>query len=242
MQRCIMVLKQIFFSFSLTSLKLNKFTLFNRLWGFNHFLKANLICSVFIFACLSASSANAASPVILVYGDSLSAAYGIRQEQGWVALLKERVQQEKMNYSVVNASISGETTSGGLSRIEKVLKEHQPKLILIELGANDGLRGLPITAMRNNLEAMITKSLKYKVKVILVGMRIPPNYGIKYTRDFKEAYAILANQYKLPLVPFLLNGVAGNHELNQEDGLHPLAKAEPTILNNVWDAVEGAIK
>ena len=186
--------------------------------------------------------ANAAKPVILVYGDSLSAAYGIAQEQGWVALLQQRIDAEKLNYTVINASISGETTSGGLSRIEAALKEHRPQLILIELGANDGLRGLPIIEMRKNLNTMITLSQKYKAKVILVGMRIPPNYGLKYTRDFKESYEVLAKQYKLPLVPFLLDGVAGNRELNQDDGIHPLAKSEPKVLDNVWDILKNVIK
>lgn len=184
----------------------------------------------------------AAKPIILVYGDSLSAAYGIAQEQGWVALLQQRINEKKINYTVINASISGETTSGGLSRIEAALKEHRPQWILMELGANDGLRGLPIIEMRKNLNAMIAMSLKYKSKVILVGMRIPPNYGIKYTRDFKESYEILAKQYQLALVPFLLDGIAGNHELNQDDGLHPLAKAEPAILNNVWNVLKDIIK
>ena len=235
--------------FSLTAFKPHRFSHLNNIWGCHSFLKANfkrfLICASLISVNLTASpvsAANAAKPVILVYGDSLSAAYGIAQEQGWVALLQQRLKQQKLNYAVINASISGETTSGGLSRLEKTLKEHQPKLILIELGANDGLRGLPINEMRKNLEAMITTTQKYKAKVILLGMKIPPNYGLKYTRDFKEVYETLAKQYKLPLVPFLLDGVAGKHELNQDDGLHPLAVAEPAVLNNVWDVVEDTIK
>ncbi len=241
-----MLLKKLLFSLSLTRVKCNKFTQLNTTWGWADDLKAKykrfLVFTSFVLTGLTTISANAANPVMLVYGDSLSAAYGIAQEQGWVALMQQRIQQQQLNYSVVNASISGETTSGGLSRIEKALKEHQPKLILIELGANDGLRGLPITEMRNNLEAMINKSQKYKAKVILVGMKIPPNYGFKYTHDFIQSYEMLAKQYKLPLVPFLLEGVAGNHELNQEDGLHPLAKAEPAVLNNVWEVVEEVIK
>lgn len=241
-----MLFKKILFPFGLTSLGLNKFTQLNNTWGCIHHLKGNLKRLVvgisLIFASLVSLAANAANPVVLVYGDSLSAAYGIPQEQGWVALLQQRIQQQKLSYYVVNASISGETTSGGLSRIEKTLKEHQPKFILIELGANDGLRGLPIAEMRKNLESMITTSQKYKANVILLGMKIPPNYGFKYTHDFQESYEILAKQYKLPLVTFLLDGVAGKHELNQEDGLHPLAKAEPAVLNNVWNVVEDVIK
>ncbi len=196
----------------------------------------------FIVISFETLAAHGANTVILVYGDSLSAAYGIAQEQGWVTLLQQRILQQKPNYLVVNASISGETTSGGLSRLEKALKQYQPTLILIELGANDALRGLPIAEIRKNLEAMITISKKNNSKVILLGMKIPPNYGIKYTRNFQESYQILATQYKLPFVPFLLDGVAGNRELNQEDGLHPLAKAEPVVLNNVWRVVKEVIK
>lgn len=209
--------------------------------GYKRVLKL-LLPLVWLGLLASPLLAQATKPFILVYGDSLSAAYGIAQEQGWVALLQQRIDEKKLNYSVINASISGETTSGGLSRIEATLKQHRPQFILLELGANDGLRGLPINEMRKNLNTMMTLSQKYKAKVILVGMRIPPNYGIKYTRDFKESYEILARQYKLPLVPFLLDGVAGRRELNQDDGMHPVAKAEPTVLNNVWDILEDIIE
>lgn len=241
-----MLLKKIFLLLIQTRARLNKFTQLISKYGCCIHLKGNfkrLVVGIsFIVISFETLAAHATNPVILVYGDSLSAAYGIAQEQGWVTLFWQRIQQQRLNYSVVNASISGETTSGGLSRIEKTLKQHQPTLILIELGANDGLRGLPIAEMRKNLEAMITISKKYKSKVILLGMKIPPNYGVKYTRNFQETYQILAKQYKLPFVPFLLDGVAGNRELNQEDGLHPLAKAEPVVLNNVWRVVKEVIK
>lgn len=226
-----------------------RFNLANLTLGLTHAFKARLqqhhkiILKLALVGLISSPLlAQAAKPIILVYGDSLSAAYGIAQEQGWVVLLQHRIDEKKLNYTVINASISGETTSGGLSRIKAALKQHRPQWILIELGANDGLRGLPIKEMRKNLNAMIIMSQKYKTKVILVGMKIPPNYGLKYTNDFKESYEMLAKQYQLPLVPFLLDSVAGNHELIQEDGLHPLAKAQPTVLNNIWDILKDVIK
>ena len=241
-----MLFKKIIFVLNLTCERLIKFIQLIRKCGYNMHLKIDfkrLVVGIsFIVISFETLAAHVANTVILVYGDSLSAAYGIAQEQGWVTLLQQRILQQKPNYLVVNASISGETTSGGLSRLEKALKQYQPTLILIELGANDALRGLPIAEIRKNLEAMITISKKNKSKVILLGMKIPPNYGIKYTRNFQESYQILATQYKLPFVPFLLDGVAGNRELNQEDGLHPLAKAEPVVLNNVWRVVKEVIK
>lgn len=232
---------------ALTNRSLNKFSQLANTWGRSSNLKVNGLRLAIrlvnvIFLSVASLPAHAAKPVILVYGDSLSAAYGIAQEQGWVSLLQQRLDKNKLNFTVINASISGETTSGGLSRIDGALKEHQPKIILIELGANDGLRGLPIAEMRKNLNAMIAISKKYKAKVILIGMRIPPNYGLKYTGDFKSSYELLAKQYKLAFVPFLLDGVAGSRELNQEDGIHPIAKAEPIVLNNVWRVLEVIIK
>ncbi|MEZ0232379.1 MAG: arylesterase [Methylophilaceae bacterium] len=179
-------------------------------------------------------SSYAADANILVFGDSLSAAYGIPREQGWVSLLQERLKTQGYPYHVVNASISGETTSGGLSRINAALKEHQPAIVLIELGANDGLRGLSIDALQNNLSKIIETSKKSKAQVILVGMRIPPNYGIRYAKEFSAAYTNLAKQYQLPLIPFLLDGIAGKPELTIEDGLHPNVTAQPQLLDNVW--------
>lgn len=174
------------------------------------------------------------SPSILVYGDSLSAAYDIPREQGWVALLQQRLQAQKFPHRVVNASVSGETTSGGLSRFSHVLQQHQPDIVLIALGANDGLRGLPVSEMRRNLSSLIQASLNNHAQVLLIGIRIPPNYGPHYTREFRAVYTELAGQYKLPLLPFLLDGVAGNATLTLDDGLHPNAQAQPRILDNVW--------
>lgn len=182
----------------------------------------------------SVNSAQAATPTILVYGDSLSAAYGIPREQGWVTLLQQRLQKQKFPHQIINASVSGETTSSGLSRISSTLKQHKPNFILIELGANDGLRGLPISNMRHNLSAMIEASKQAGAKVFLIGIMIPPNYGPRYTADFKDSYTELALRFKLPLVPFLLDGVAGQRHLIQDDGLHPTAAAQGLVLENVW--------
>jgi acyl-CoA thioesterase-1 len=179
-----------------------------------------------------------ASQTILVFGDSLSAAYGIPRETGWVSLLDQRLASDKPGYRVINASVSGETTSGGLRRIAAALSEHQPAIVLIELGANDGLRGLQIDDTRSNLATMIELCHQSRAKVVLIGMRIPPNYGIQYTRNFSEMFSGLARQYKLQLVPFLLDGIAGNPDRVQPDGLHPVATAQPLILENVWPALQ----
>lgn len=180
----------------------------------------------------------AATPTILVYGDSLSAAYGIPREQGWVTLLQRRLQNQGFPHQVVNASISGETTSGGLSRMQSTLKQYQPEIVLIELGANDGLRGLPLSDMQHNLTAMIEASQAVKARVVLLGMMIPPNYGQQYTKAFAESYSKLAQRYRLPLVTFFLDGVAGNPALVLDDGLHPSVTAQPQILDNVWKVLQ----
>ena len=184
----------------------------------------------------------AATPTILVYGDSLSAAYGIPRDQGWVNLLQQRLQKQGLPYQVVNASISGETTSGGLSRIAQTLRQYKPDFVLLELGANDGLRGLPVTEMQHNLSAMIETSQKAKARVLLIGIMIPPNYGPRYTHEFTDSYPTLAQRYKLPLLPFLLDGVAGKPELTQDDGLHPTAAAQLQVLDNVWKVLEPALE
>jgi acyl-CoA thioesterase-1 len=189
-----------------------------------------------LVSTLVAQPANAkqTSPVIVIFGDSLSAAYGIPQHEGWVALLQQRLNQQKLNYQVINASISGETTSGGLSRFAEMLKQQKPNIVLIELGGNDGLRGLSAVETYNNLEAMIQQAKKAKAKVLLIGMKIPPNYGLKYSRQFSENYQSLAKKHGVTLVPFLLDGVAGTPDLVQADGLHPTAAAQAQLLENVW--------
>ena len=175
-----------------------------------------------------------ASQTILVFGDSLSAAYGITRESGWVSLLEKKLAREKPGWRVVNASVSGETTGSGLRRIAPALAEHQPSIVILELGANDGLRGLPIKDMQRNLTAIIQACRKAKARVLLLGMKLPPNYGISYTKEFSETFPMLASKFKTKLVPFLLDGVAGDPTLTQADGLHPLAQAQPRLLENVW--------
>lgn len=176
---------------------------------------------------------------IMIYGDSLSASYGIDPRRGWVSLLQEKLKSEGVN--VVNASVSGETTSGGLARIGNDLKNIRPTIVVIELGANDGLRGLKIADMQQNLQAIIAKTLAAKVKVILVGVQIPPNYGLDYAQQFRETYATLATKNKIILVPFLLEGFADKLELFQADRVHPTAAAQPTILDNMLPAIRQAM-
>ena len=184
----------------------------------------------------------AAEKSILVYGDSLSAAYGIAQTRGWVALLGERLKREHPDYSVANASISGETSGGGLSRIPKVLDQHKPNIIVLELGANDGLRGLPVAAMKKNLAAMIEHAQKSGARVVLVGMKLPPNYGPDYTQAFEAAYGELAKRYQTALVPFLLEGLAQKPDFFQPDRIHPTEAAQPLIAQHVWKALRPLLR
>jgi len=179
---------------------------------------------------------------ILVHGDSLSAAYGIAAKRGWVALLGERLKRERIDYSVVNASISGEVTAGGLARLPRALAQHRPAVVILELGGNDGLRGLPVAEMSRNLSAMIAMSKKSGARVLLVGMRIPPNYGPEYTREFEAAFADLARRHKAALAPFLLQGVAEDLRLFQPDRIHPNEAAQPVLLDNVWRALQPLLR
>jgi acyl-CoA thioesterase I len=172
-------------------------------------------------------------PIILVMGDSLSAGYGINPKQGWVNLLQEERLKNKTG-RMINASVSGETTSGGVTRLPALITTHNPNIVIIELGANDGLRGQPLKLMQNNLQLMIDMCKKSGAEVLLVGMQIPTNYGQRYTREFKQAYPQLSEKNQIALVPFLLENVATNTDLFQDDGLHPNAKAQPLIANNVW--------
>ncbi len=178
------------------------------------------------------------SPVIMVFGDSLSAAYGIREEQGWVALLQEKLQHEGYSHRVVNASVSGETTTGGLARLPAALRANSPDLVILELGGNDGLRGLPIQSLEDNLQAMIDQIKQHGADVLLVGIQIPPNYGPRYTEPFAQVFPTLAERESLPLVPFLIDGIAQKAELMQNDGIHPRAEAQPMIVDNVWPVLE----
>ena len=187
-----------------------------------------------LFICLSSG---AWGKTILVYGDSLSAAYGIAEKRGWVAQLAERLERERLDYSVVNASISGETSSGGLHRLAKVLAQHKPAVVVLELGANDGLRGLPVAQMRNNLSAMIQQAQKAGARVVLVGIRMPPNYGPEYTRAFESAFAEVAKRHRTALVPFLFEGMGDDFAKFQPDRIHPTEDAQPILLENVWKAL-----
>ncbi|WP_044630747.1 arylesterase [Vreelandella aquamarina] len=186
-------------------------------------------------APLYANTSEEHLPTLLVMGDSLSAAYGIEQEQGWVTLLAERLDGEA---HVVNASISGETTSGGAQRFADIIGQREPDIVLLELGGNDGLRGLPPAQMRTNLATMIEQSQQAGAEVLLLGIDIPPNYGQAYRDAFTSVFHSLADEYDIPLVPFLLEDIALNKQLMQSDGIHPTAEAQPIILENVWPALE----
>lgn len=173
-------------------------------------------------------------PVVLVLGDSLSAGYGIDPREGWVELLQQRLDREMYNYRVVNASVSGDTTSGGRARLGKLLEAHSPAIVILELGGNDGLRGQPLRLMRRNLSEMIEQSHNAEAKVLLVGMQIPPNYGARYTSTFADTYTELASEFDVALVPFFLDKVALNEKLMQSDGIHPRAEAQSQLLDNLW--------
>jgi acyl-CoA thioesterase I len=188
---------------------------------------------------VAGSSAMAGEPVILVFGDSISAGYGLDHvEQGWVELLKTRLETQGYGYQVVNASVSGETTAGGLARLPRALEVHHPTILILELGGNDGLRALPISQMRANLKAMVQSASAAGAKVVLLGMRMPPNYGPEYTEQFRLSFSELANDKKLPLVPFLLNDIALSPKLMQGDQIHPNALGQPILLDNVWPVLK----
>lgn len=192
----------------------------------------------FLFLAVIAGPPAAAANTILVYGDSLSAGFGIPVEQSWPHLLGQRLRQNGSSWTVANASISGETTAGGRSRFDAALKQFRPRIVILALGANDGLRGLPVAAMRDNLAAMVTAARRERARVLLVGMRLPPNYGPDYTRDFEAGFAELAKREKLALLPFLLEPIAGERSAFQADNLHPVAAAQPRLLDHVWPALK----
>jgi len=178
----------------------------------------------------------------MIYGDSLSAGYGLPQGTGWVSLLKKQLKTQLSVNHVVNASISGETTHGGLNRIEQVLKRYRPNIVIIELGANDGLRGRPIKSIRENLEAIVKACKQNKASILLVGIRLPPNYGATYTQRFSTMYHHIAKRHELNLVPFLLAGFGDKPEYFQEDRLHPNKYAQEKMLANVWKVLNKMIK
>ncbi|EEY90560.1 putative arylesterase [Acinetobacter lwoffii SH145] len=179
---------------------------------------------------------------IMILGDSLSAGYGIQPQQGWVNLLQKRLEQQyPKQHKVVNASVSGETTSGALARLPKLLQTHRPDLVVIELGGNDGLRGQPPQMIQKNLASLIQKSQKAKAKVIVFGIKMPPNYGQAYSKAFENNYKVVSQQYKVKLLPFFMQGVAGNKTLMQKDLIHPNAKAQTILLNNAYPYIKGAL-
>jgi len=183
----------------------------------------------------------AGEPVILIVGDSLSAGYGMALDQSWPNLLQQRLDNQGHSYRVFNSSISGDTTQGGLARFPRLLEKHQPGIVIIELGANDGLRGISVDITRNNFTQMIERSISMGATVILTGIRLPPNYGQAYTEKFHAMYAEMAERYGLLLVPFLMEGVALDPDLMQDDGIHPNAQAQPALLENVWTVLEPAL-
>lgn len=193
-------------------------------------LRAALLCAA-LFAVGAASGKPA---TILVLGDSLSAEYGLPRDAGWVRLLADRLAGESAQYSVVNASISGETSSGGRTRLPDLLRQHRPAIVVLQLGANDGLRGLSLAALRQNLGAMVAASRAAQARVLLIGMRIPPNYGSEYAERFAGVFAEVAQAEKVPLVPFLLDGFADDLNYFQADRIHPNRQAQPRMLETVW--------
>lgn len=189
----------------------------------------------------SMSSERSHSPTLLVLGDSISAAFGIEQSKGWVSLLSQKLQDHQYRMQVVNASISGETTQGGLQRLPSLLAKHKPVLVIVELGGNDGLRGLQLSLIEENLREIIATIKAENANILLTGIRLPPNYGQIYTEKFYQIYQDLAKQQKVTLVPFLMDGVARNSALMQTDGIHPTADAQPVMLKNVWEFLQPMI-
>lgn len=186
----------------------------------------------------AANAPEPAKPVIVVLGDSISAEYGLPRDTGWVALLRQRLADERLDYSVANASISGDTTSGGRARLPALMQRLKPSIVIVELGANDALRGVPLSTTEDNLRTIIEQAQQGHAKVVLIGMYVPPNYGPDYTQKFHGLYGDLSKQFQVPLVPFLLAGIADKPEMFQADQIHPAQQAQPLLLNNVWPIVK----
>ncbi|MBT8048571.1 MAG: arylesterase [Xanthomonadales bacterium] len=192
-------------------------------------------------AGLQAATGSEREPVIVVLGDSLSAAYGMEISQSWPSLLQARLHENGYAYRVFNSSITGDTTQGGLARLPRLLEKYRPDIVILELGGNDGLRGLPVEVTRENLASMIEQSQAAGASVILAEMRIPPNYGLTYTEKFNANYMILATQYDITLLPFVLQDIALEDGLMQADGIHPTAEAQPAILDQVWPVLSALL-
>jgi acyl-CoA thioesterase-1 len=191
---------------------------------------------------LASSSAHSATKNVLVLGDSLSAEYGLPRGTGWVSLLDKQLRAEKISFGVVNASISGETTAGGKTRLPALLEQHKPAIVILELGGNDGLRGLSLAATQSNLREMITASTASGARVLLVGMRLPPNYGVDYSKRFAAMYQGLGREKSVKLVPFMLEGLEDTEQYFQPDRIHPNQKAQPIMLDNIWPALRTLLK
>ena len=190
----------------------------------------------------AANAPEPSKPVIVVLGDSISAEYGLPRDTGWVALLRQRLADQRLDYSVANASISGDTTSGGRARLPALMQRLKPSIVIVELGANDALRGVPLPTTEDNLRTIIEQAQQGHAKVVLVGMYVPPNYGPDYTQKFHGMYGELSKQLKVPLVPFLLAGIADKPEMFQADQFHPTQQAQPVLLENVWPAVRPLLR
>jgi len=199
-------------------------------------------CVLLVGPFQAATPADAQKPAILVVGDSLSAGYGMTVDETWVALLERRLAQEGYGYRVVNASVSGDTTGGALNRLPRALELHDPEIVILELGGNDGLRGLPLKQVRANFEAMLTQIKARGAKPLLIGMRIPTNYGPEYAERFHALYGELARQFDVPYVEFFLDNVALDPDLMQDDGIHPNVKAQPILLDNMWPALKPLLR
>ena len=206
----------------------------------------SFILGIVLLGMLPLRAANAAAapaaPVVLVIGDSLSAGYGLETGAGWVALLQRRLHDKGLDWRVVNASISGETTAGGMQRLPALLQRDHPRVVVVELGGNDALRGLSLAATESNLRSMVSACQYFGARVLLVGMRIPPNYGPAYTRGFEQIFPRVARLQRVPLVPFLLADVVGHPDWFQADDIHPTAKAQPVMLDTVWPLLEPLLR
>lgn len=192
--------------------------------------------------CLFAFSPIIHAKTVLIVGDSLSAGYGLVAGEEWPALMQKRLAQKYPKYNIVNASLSGETSTGGLARFAALLKQHPAEMVIIELGANDGLRGQSLTQLHSNLASMIEQAQATSAKVLLLGMLVPPNYGKRYSNAFQKVYTDLQKQYQVAFVPFFLDGIAGDEDLLLSDNLHPNAEAQPLILENIWQSVEDLLQ
>jgi acyl-CoA thioesterase-1 len=206
---------------------------------------ATMMAAALVSLPLRAHAANApepAKPVIVVLGDSISAEYGLPRDTGWVALMRQRLADERIDYSVANASISGDTTSGGRARLPALMERLKPSIVIVELGANDALRGVPLSTTEDNLRTIIEQAQQGHAKVVLIGMYVPPNYGPDYTQKFHGLYGELSKEFHLPLVPFLLAGIVDKPDMFQADQIHPTQQAQPVLLNNVWPAVKPLLR